>query len=200
MNKPPFSTACERNKEPILAQLGQLIAAPARVLEIGSGTGQHAVHFASQLADIIWQCSDVAANLPGIDYWIEAAALPNLPLSQELDVLTGPWPESGFDAVFSANTAHIMGWTAVEAMFAGVHKILSPNGPFVLYGPFNYHGRFTSDGNRQLDGWARATFPGAGLRDFEALCELAASLDMVFEADYPMPANNRLLVFRQRRR
>ena len=199
MTDKPFSPSCERNKDPILAQLRKLLAAPARVLEIGSGTGQHAVHFATHLPDIIWQSSDVADNLPGISYWIDATPLPNLRPPQELDVLADCWPEDKFDAVFSANTAHIMCWAAVEAMFSGVHKILSLNGPLLLYGPFNYDGQFTSEGNRQLDSWARETFPGAGLRDFEKIRELAASHGLAFEADNPMPANNRLLVFRQNR-
>jgi cyclopropane fatty-acyl-phospholipid synthase-like methyltransferase len=149
------------------------------------------------LPDIIWQSSDVADNLPGISYRVDAAVLPNLPPPQELDVLASHWPDPVFDAVFSANTAHIMCWSAVEAMFAGVEKMLALNGPFLLYGPFNYDGLFTSEGNRQLDSWARETFPGAGLRDFETICKLAARHDLAFEADVSMPANNRLLVFRQ---
>ena len=107
------------------------------------------------------------------------------------------WPDDQFNVVFSANTAHIMCWAAVEAMFAGVSRKLLRNGLFLLYGPFNYAGKFTSEGNRQLDSWARETFPGAGLRNFEAICELATRHGLVFETDNPMPANNRLLVFWQ---
>ena len=197
MSDKPFSPACERNKNPILEQLTQLIRSPARVLEIGSGSGQHAAHFASHLPGITWQSSDVADNLPAIQYWIDATPLPNLPQPVELDVLAGQWPIGPFDAVFSANTAHIMSWPAVEAMFAGIQQVLSVGGPFLLYGPFNYGGQFTSEGNRQLDAWARDTFPGAGLRDFEAICALAANHCLEFKGDNKMPANNRLLEFRQ---
>lgn len=197
MSDKPFSPACERNKEPILEQLARLIKPPARVLEVGSGTGQHAAHFAAHLPGIIWQSSDVTDNLAAIQYWIDATPLANLPQPVELDVLACQWPAGPFDAVFSANTAHIMSWSAVEAMFAGVQKLLAVNGPFLLYGPFNYAGQFTSEGNRQLDSWARDTFPGAGLRDFEVICELAASYGLKFEGDHRMPANNRLLEFRQ---
>jgi cyclopropane fatty-acyl-phospholipid synthase-like methyltransferase len=196
MNK-PFSPACERNKAPILERLNALITGPARVLEIGSGTGQHAAHFAAQRPDLDWQCSDVAENLPGIRCWVEDAGLANLPAAIHLDVLSGDWPEQRFDAVFSANTSHIMSWPAVRAMFAGLEGVLSDQGLFLLYGPFNYAGVFSSEGNRQLDAWARETFDGAGIRNFEAICEMAAELELNFQADHPMPANNRLLVFRR---
>ncbi len=202
----PFSTACERNQGPILEQLRHHLAelpAPARrstplVLEIGSGTGQHAVHFARHLPDLVWQPSDLAENLPGIRLWVDEAELPNLRPPLELDVSRDRWPVTDPDAVFSANTAHIMAWNRVEAMFAGVATRLPPGGRFVLYGPFNVGGEFTSEGNRALDAWARDAFEGGGLRDLEAIVALGESRGLTHLADVAMPANNRLQVFRRK--
>lgn len=194
----PHSAACERNQGPILDQLRRHLAAlepPAAVLEIGAGTGQHAVHFARHLPHLEWQPSDLEPNLDGIRLWVEEAGLPNLRAPIELDVARRPWPVDDAGAVFSANTTHIMPWAEVEAMFAGVAACLAPSGRFVLYGPFNRDGRFTSEGNRQLDAWARATFPGGGVRDLEAILELAARNGLSHLEDVAMPANNRLQVW-----
>ena len=133
----PYSDACERNREPILEVLRQWFSAPGTVLEIGSGTGQHAVYFAQHLPHLTWLATDRAENLPGIRLWFEEAGLPNLRGPQQFNVLDAAWPVSDVAYVFSANTAHIMGWPEVEAMFAGVGTALRPGGKFCLYGPFN---------------------------------------------------------------
>ena len=146
----PCAPACDRNREPILAALRDHFADRSKVLEIGSGTGQHAVHFAAAMPHLVWQCSDRPENLPGIRMWLDEAALPNTPAPLSFDV-NGPWPERGYDAVFSANTLHIMGWPEVERLFAGLPAILAPDAKLAIYGPFNVGGRHTSEGNASFD-------------------------------------------------
>jgi cyclopropane fatty-acyl-phospholipid synthase-like methyltransferase len=147
----PFSLACERNRDPILSVLRTLFADRQRVLEIGSGTGQHAVHFAAHLPQLQWQTSDLPDNHPGILAWLNEARLPNLLPPLSLDAATPNWPPFQWDAVFSANTCHIMSWQEVEGMFAGVGSGLPSGGKLAIYGPFNYGGRFTGPGNAQFD-------------------------------------------------
>jgi cyclopropane fatty-acyl-phospholipid synthase-like methyltransferase len=193
----PYSPSCDRNREPILAVLRQHLADRHDVLEIGSGTGQHAVHFAAAMPWLRWQCSDVAANLPGIRMWLDEAVLPNTPAPIELDVARGPWPTQAFDAVFSANSLHIMGWGDVEALFAGLDAAMAPDATLVVYGPFNYGGGYTSDSNREFDGWLKARDPRSALRDFEAVDALARAIGLRLVDDVAMPANNRCLVWRK---
>ena len=200
----PYSPSCDRNREPILAVLREHFATRHDVLEIGSGTGQHAVHIAAAMPWLRWQCSDVADNLPGIRLWLDEAALPNTPAPIELDVARGPWPTPTFDAprfdaVFSANSLHIMGWAEVEALFAGLDGVLAPDGTLVVYGPFNYGGDYTSDSNREFDGWLKARDPRSAIRDFEAVDALARAIGLRVNADVAMPANNRCLVWRRSR-
>jgi hypothetical protein len=181
----PFSEASERNREPILAILKRVFAQRRLVLEIGSGTGQHAAYFAPELPHLVWQASDVAENLPGIREWGSAPI--------ELDV-GGEWPVIDADAVFSANTCHIMSWPQVERMFGGIGRIVSLK-TVCIYGPFNYGGRHTSESNARFDAMLRGRDPASGLRDFEAIVALAAKNGLTLQEDNPMPANNRLLVF-----
>jgi cyclopropane fatty-acyl-phospholipid synthase-like methyltransferase len=193
----PHSPSCDRNREPILAVLRKHFADRHDALEIGSGTGQHAVHFAAAMPGLRWQCSDVADNLPGIRLWLDETALPNTPAPIELDVARRPWPTQTFDAVFSANSLHIMGWAAVEALFAGLDTVLANDATLVVYGPFNYRGGYTSDSNREFDGWLKARDPRSGIRDFEAVDALANTVGLKLVADVAMPANNRCLVWRR---
>ena len=193
----PFSPACERNRAPILAVLREHFIARRRVLEVGSGTGQHAVHFAAAMPWLTWQCSDVADNLPGIGAWLEDAALPNTPAPVVLDVARDPWPPDAFDAVFSANSLHIMGWPEVEAFFAGLPAVLDASATVAVYGPFNYGGAYTSDSNRDFDGWLKARDPRSGIRDFEAVDALARDAGLHLLDDVAMPANNRCLVWQR---
>lgn len=188
----PFSQACENNGTAILEILKNAFSERRQVLEIGSGTGQHAVHFATHLSHLQWQTSDLAANHAGILMWIEDVGPANVHPPLELDVADSEWP-GGFDAVFTANTTHIMPWSAVVEMFAGIGSGLPDGGVFCQYGPFNYGGRFTSESNAGFDRWLKDIDPGRGIRDFEAIEKLAsrAGLQLVF--DHEMPANNRLL-------
>lgn len=192
----PFAPSCERNQGPILEVLQRHLAEARRVLEIGSGTGQHAVHFAAAMPWLAWQCSDRAENLPGIALWLDEAALPNTPPAVELDV-DGRWPAARFDAVFTANSLHIMGWPQVEAFFAGVRGILEQNGLLIVYGPFNYGGDFTSDSNRAFEQWLKDRDPASGIRDFEAVDALARAIGLALVEDNAMPANNRALVWQK---
>lgn len=191
----PYSEACEQNKEPILAVLREVFSQPGLIVEIGAGTGQHAVHFARALPHLYWQPTDLAENLPGIELWLAEANLPNLLPPLELEVCRHPWPLIRAAGVFSANTTHIMAWSAVECLFQGVGQILEPGGAFCLYGPFNYGGHYTSASNAEFDHWLRSWNPDGGLRDFEALDRLATVNGLRLQRDYPMPANNRTLVW-----
>lgn len=191
----PYSDACERNREPILEVLRQSFDAPGTVLEIGSGTGQHAVYFAQHLPHLTWLATDREENLPGIRLWFDEAALPNLRGPRPFNVLDTAWPVSDVNYVFSANTAHIMSWPEVEAMFAGVGRTLQPGGRFCLYGPFNRNGKFTSDSNRAFDAMLKARDPQMGLRDDRELEALAARCGLALAEEHSLPANNRLLVW-----
>lgn len=190
----PFAPHCERNKEPILTVLQPYFVNRSRVLEIGSGTGQHAVFFAQALPDTTWQTSDLDENLPGIRLWLQEAALPNLPPPLSLDV-TGEWPKQRFDAVFTANSLHIMPWTAVEQFFAGIDTVLERDGLLAVYGPFNYHGAYTSDSNREFDGWLKQRSALSAIRDFEKVDALANRIGLQLVKDHALPANNRLIVW-----
>lgn len=193
----PRSPATERNRGPILAVLERVLPRTGRVLEIGSGTGQHAVWFAKHLPDLHWTASDRAENHPGIRAWIEHAGLPNLAGPETLDVTQVAWPLGEVDAVFSANTAHIMDEIAVAAMIAGTGNILRTGGVFCLYGPFRYGDTHTSDSNRRFDAQLQSEDPGMGIRDRYWIERLAWEAGMRLEDDESMPANNRTLVFRR---
>ena len=196
MSAKPHSPACDRNRDPILAVLNEHFTECRTVLEIGSGTGQHAVYFAAAMPQLTWQCSDVAENLPGIRMWLEDVHLANTPAPIELDV-DGAWPQARFDGVFSANTLHIMGWAQVEACFARLPSVLADAATVAVYGPFNYGGAYTSRSNCEFDAWLKARDPNSGIRDFEAIDALARAIGLRLIADVGMPANNRTLVWRR---
>lgn len=191
----PYAASSDENKEPILSVLREVLAGSRRVLEIGSGTGQHAVYFGLHLAHVVWLPSDLPEHLPGIRLWWEEAALPNVAAPLALDVNEPDWPVAEVDAVFSANTAHIMDWTSVGAMFTGVGRVLREGGVFALYGPFHYGGQPTSASNARFDASLRARNPAMGVRNFEDLDALARAAGMRLQRDYPMPVNNRTLVW-----
>ncbi|HNR23263.1 MAG TPA: DUF938 domain-containing protein [Steroidobacteraceae bacterium] len=198
----PESAACERNKQPILDLLRTAFARQRRVLEIGSGTGQHAVFFAREMPHLEWLPSDRAEWLPGLRARIAQHGPPNLAPPVELDVTMPAWPVTGVDAVFSANTLHIMGPREVEAFFAGVSRLFAagaaaapPPHTLAVYGPFRYRGAFTSASNAEFDAFLRARDPASGIRDFEVVNELAAAQGLALCADHAMPANNQLLVW-----
>lgn len=199
MTAKPFSAASERNREPILGVLREFFADRQHVLEIGSGTGQHAVHFATGLPQLTWQTSDRAENLAGIRSWLAETALPNTPAPLELDVAAGAWPRESFDAVFSANTLHIMAWGQVEALFSALPQVATDNAKLAIYGPFNFDGRFSSDSNAAFDASLRARAPHMGIRDAAAVDALAAHAGFALIHDIAMPANNRLRLWQRKR-
>ena len=193
MNK-PYSEACDENKVPILAVIGSLFKDAGTLLEVGTGTGQHAAFFAAALPRLTWQTSDIPAHLPGIRLWLDEAGLPNLPPPLALDV-TADWPAGPFDGVFSANTAHIMSEPEVAAMFRGVGRVLTPGGCFALYGPFSAGGRHRSGSNARFDAWLRERDPRMGVRDLDHLRRLGEESGLELVDDVPMPVNNQTLIW-----
>lgn len=194
LNK-PYSESCDQNREVILDQLRRIFSDQSRLLEIGSGTGQHAAWMPQFLAHLHWQPSDVAANLPGIRLWLADGESENVSEPVELDVGMPTWPSVACDCVFSANTAHIMSQALVDRMFAEIGSLLPSGGRFALYGPFNYNGRFSSESNARFDQWLKSRDPLSGVRDFEHLNEQASRAGMRLLEDIEMPANNRILLW-----
>lgn len=192
----PFSAACERNREPILAVLREHFPDRRQVLEVGSGTGQHAVHFAAGLPHLVWQTSDRPEYHEGIRQWLDEAALPNTRPPLLLDV-NGEWPVQRFDALFTANTLHIMGWAEVRRFFGMLPTVLDADGMLVVYGPFNYGGAFSSESNAAFDADLRARGAHMGIRDFEAVDALALEAGLRLVQDCAMPANNRCLIWQR---
>lgn len=190
----PFSLACVNNRQPIADILLTIFANTASVLEIGSGTGQHAVHFAPLLRHLVWQPSDCAENLPGIHAWIEDCPSDNLrhPLALNVD---DTWPAASFDGFFTANTCHIMPWQSVVNMFAGIGRLARSPATLAIYGPFKYRGHFTTESNARFDAWLKSQAAHQGVRDVEDIIRLAADIGFQLLEDNPMPANNQLLVF-----
>ena len=195
--EPPFSPAAERNRRPILSVLRRHLEPGCRVLEIGAGTGQHARYFASELPEVRWQASDMASNLPSLAAGLQVPDAPPLPPPVALDVLRDDWPDGPFDAVYAANTAHIMDWAAVCAMLAGVARVLGPDGLLLVYGPFSRGGSHTSESNRRFDRELRGRDPAMGIRDLDDVDAEAARHGLEREAEYAMPANNLLLIWRR---
>jgi cyclopropane fatty-acyl-phospholipid synthase-like methyltransferase len=191
------SEACERNKEPILAVLREAFAASQRVLEIGSGGGQHAVYFAAHLPHLRWQPTELTGQLAPLGERVRLEGPPNLAAPIALDVADDPWRVPHADAIFSANTLHIVAWPRVQDFFRGVGATLAAPGVLCVYGPFRYRGEHTSASNAQFDAYLKARDPASGIRDFEALERLAAAQGLTLSADHPMPANNRTLVWRR---
>lgn len=191
----PHSEACERNKGPILEVLRQVFTGCRLVLEIGSGTGQHAVHFATGMPWLVWQPTEMAEAMPGLNRRILNEGPSNLRAPVELDVTREPWDAGSFDGVFTANTLHILHWPQVEALFAGLPAVTRPGAVLAIYGPFRYRGEYTSASNESFDRILRERDPGSGIRDFEDVDALARAAGFTLTADYPMPANNRTLIW-----
>lgn len=193
----PLSEACQRNREPILDVLRRAFANVRSVLEIGSGTGQHAVYFGAALPHLVWQTSDLSPNHEGILAWLAEERLPNVLAPIVLDVNEPDWHGLSFDAVFSANTLHIMSWLEVVRLFQGIDRVLVAGGTLCVYGPFNYGGRYTSESNARFDASLRAGGCRSGIREFEGVDALARNIGLTLIDDCGMPANNRTLVWRR---
>lgn len=191
----PYAEACERNQRPILKVLEVEFAATGSVLEIGSGTGQHAVYFGARLPHLVWHTSDLPVNHPAIEAWLSDAGLDNVHPPLTLDVNQDVWDIEIVDALFSANTMHIFSWQSITGMFTGAGRVLAPGGCLALYGPFNFEGQFTSDSNAQFDRYLRSRDPLGGIRDFESLDELAHRQGLTLRRNHSMPSNNQILVW-----
>ena len=201
MTQKPFAESCEQNKHVILEAIQPLLADKRLVLEIGSGTGQHAVFFARRLPHLVWQCSDRAENLPGIQLWLNEAALDNAPEPLQLDVSHDPWPEfdqdNTPDAIFAANVVHIMAWQNVVDFMNMATAQLPQDGLLMFYGPFNYDGQYTSESNARFDIWLKQQNPQSAIRHFEELDKLARQGGCALQCDIEMPANNRILCWKK---
>jgi len=193
----PYSQACENNKAPILAVLQTLFADCSSVLEVASGTGQHASHFAANMPWLHWQPTEMAQNLPQLIPRCSAYEGDNLAQPQALDVRDNPWSIPVPGGLFSANSLHIMSWQAVQEFFAALRRHAGADTRLAIYGPFNYNGRYTSDSNARFDQWLASRDPDSAIRDFEEVNALAAGAGFVLLEDVGMPANNRLLTWRR---
>jgi len=191
----PNAPSALRNQNAILEVISDEFQDCKAVLEIGSGTGQHAIFFASQMSWLNWQTSDLVANHHGINAWLEDADLDNVMAPLVLDVEEPLQTDDKFDAVFSANTAHIMSIVAVESMFSTAGRCLIGGGRFCLYGPFNQNGKFTSDSNRGFDANLRSQDPAMGIRDLEILDGFAETSGLHRTSLYAMPANNMISIW-----
>jgi len=194
-NELPFSQAAEKNKEAIADVLNTWIGSRKSILEIGSGTGQHAVYFAQMYPQVVWQCADQISYHEGLNQRIEQSGLRNLPPPLVLEAATFDWSRVNADIVFSANTAHIMPWEAVQATMKGVSNLLNPDGIVLWYGPFNIDGAFTSPSNADFDKFLKSEAPHMGIRDRAAMEQEAHQNGLVLKKSIPMPANNQILVF-----
>lgn len=194
----PNSPAADRNKAAILEKLKDLLNGSERVFEIGSGTGQHAIHFAQAFPNLNWQTSELPSRLFVTLAVLNTVKLNNIQAPYALDVRSEEWPAINTDVVYTANTVHIMPWQAVEKMLHGVANILQANGLFIIYGPFKYEGAFTSESNKMFDASLKDFDPLQGIRDFEYVDRLSSELGLVLKHDFEMPANNRLVVFEKK--
>jgi hypothetical protein len=190
-----FNQAAENNKQPIGAVLAKAFSSCRQVLELASGTAQHAVHMGKLLPHVTWQTSDLAENIDNIRARLKAEAGGNVRPPLELDVAQNPWPITNVDAVYAANAVHIMSWGHVKAMFSGLDKTLAKGGVLALYGPYKYAGEFTTKSNAQFDLWLKGRDSLSGIRDFEAVDTLARSIRLTLIKDHQMPANNQLLLW-----
>lgn len=196
----PYAESCDQNKDPIFAVIKSYLIERSSVLEIGSGTGQHAIYFAEKLPHLTWYTSDREQYHNGIIQWLDEAKLTNARKPFLLDVSRSSWPETTVDAVFSANTSHIMHWHDVQATFSGVGKILNDDGIFLLYGPFNFAGKYTSESNQQFDYRLKSRDPMSGIRNFEDLDQLANQAGLQFQKVFDMPCNNKILSWQKTNR
>ncbi len=197
MNK-PYAESCDQNREPIQRQLERYCATAKSVLEIGSGTGQHAVFFGQCFPHLIWQSSDLPENHAAIQAWINDCGLDNVLAPLSLDVKQADqWPDRNYDLVFTANSLHIMSEQSVAEFLRHVPGCMHDESVLLVYGPFNYDGRYTSESNRRFDQWLKQRDPASGIKHFEWIDEQARLSGLVCVDDVAMPANNRILVFRK---
>ena len=191
----PFSQACENNKQPILKVLKEYISDQESLLEIAGGTGQHGEFFARSFPNLLWQTSDLPGSVADLNLRISEANLHNLPPALILDVNDSHWNVKKYQLLFTANSLHIMSEKSVENFFSRIPNVLQQSALVFIYGPFKYDGNFTTKSNAEFDEWLKEKDLKSGVRDFEAISELAVSVGLSLVADVQMPSNNQLLVF-----
>lgn len=193
----PFSEACERNKQPILDVIRPSLQLVESVLEVGSGTAQHAIHFAGEFPNLVWQTSDQEQYLPGIHAQLANTELSNVLSPLTLDVNQSQWipDKKRFPLIYTANTLHIMAWSDVCVFFEGLPQVVAESARLIIYGPFKYGGEFTSDSNAEFDANLRSRGVGSAIRDFESIDQLAQEKGFKLLADHKMPANNQCLIW-----
>jgi cyclopropane fatty-acyl-phospholipid synthase-like methyltransferase len=192
-----FSESCQRNQEAILTTLSPWLRKSISLLEIGSGSGQHAIHFCARFPQLHWQCTDRGNWLADLGLNLAETQLANLPPPLELDV-NRAWPLEKYDIIYTANSLHIMSWDSVKALFSQLSEHLTQEGIFCCYGPFKYQNEFTSPSNANFEAWLQSRDRLSGVRDFEAVAQLAKEHYLDFMTDHLMPANNQLLIWQKR--
>ncbi|MBR3193670.1 DUF938 domain-containing protein [Bosea sp. (in: a-proteobacteria)] len=193
-----FAPATQRNRDPILAVLREVLPAQGLVLEVASGSGEHAVHFAAAFPNLTFQPSDPdPAALASIDAWASESALPNLRPAIRLDAMAPRWPVTQADAILCINMIHISPWAATEGLVRQAGQLLPAGGPLYLYGPYRQHDVPLAASNAVFDDSLRRRNPKWGLRELEAVAELASAAGFGEPAVTAMPANNLSVVFRK---
>ena len=192
-----FSQAADNNKTPILNTLREWLSNGELVLEIGSGSGQHAIHIANTLSKIRWQPTEHPGVLPILTKNISSFGSTNILTPQSLDLAAVEWPAESVDCVYAANVIHIVAETLGRKLIETAAEILGAGGLLALYGPFKYQGDFTTTSNAEFDDWLKDRNPKSGIRDFEWVMELAKDSGLTFVEDRSMPANNQFLAFRR---
>ncbi len=192
----PYAGSCDENRAPIREVLNQFVQGCHQLLEIGSGTGQHAVYFSKLYPWLQWQTSDLVDAHPGIRAWIDDSGLKNVDYPLELDVCE-TWPQQQYDLIFTANTLHIMSKAMVEQFFLKCPACMQPDARMLVYGPFNYGGHYTSASNEEFDYWLKHRDPDSGIKNFEWLQDIAIRSGLECSQDFSMPANNHILVWQK---
>ncbi len=193
----PYAPSCDKNSQPILGVLKSLVTNHKSLLEIGSGTGQHAIFMAPYLPNLTWTLSDVADRIPGISLWLRDYPRSNLRGPLEYEVGKTSFPEGEYDVVFTSNTLHIMSWEKCLLFFRDLGQNLKSDSLFIVYGAFNYGGKFTSESNQKFEAWLKNLNQESGIRNFEDVCDNLKAYGFDFFDDIEMPANNRILVFKK---
>ncbi len=192
----PFAPSCERNQTVILNVLQSIICVKDKhLLEIGSGTGQHAVFMAPYFPQLQWHTSDLEENHAGINMWLDEAKINNIVAPIIYESGKSDFPDIEVDIVFTTNTLHIMSWLNVKILIKQLGDNLKTGAKIIIYGPFNYNGQFTSESNAKFDVWLKKQEPRRGIRNFEDIVQRMADVGIVLKQDIEMPANNRILYF-----
>lgn len=198
MNNKPFGQACENNKQPIFEVIASYFKAGDKVIEIGSGTGQHAVYFCQNMPDLYWLPCELPENMETLAAGLAGEELQNLMPAQIIDVRHKEWQQRDLDGLYSANCLHIMPEAFNADFFRGAGQVLRPDATLCVYGPFKYQGKFTSESNADFDKWLKNRDPLSGIRDFESINQLAQDNYFELVEDRAMPANNQCLIWRKK--